>query len=146
MISISETIVVSFLYNNQILKKNSCPLHNQWNDLIFLIFLLFPTMCVSLIDRAPVTFVVEKPSVERKRNPAGEQLWTVFVFLYFLYLLKVTKCIFVFDGTSSGDICGGKTFGGKKEESRWGAIVGEGVMDHPRIGGTHRLQDTNTEM
>ena len=66
--------------------------------------------------------------------------------VFFLYLFKVTKCIFVFDGTSSGDICGGKTFGGKKEESRWGAIVGEGVMDHPRIGGTHRLQDTNTEM
>ena len=61
-------------------------------------------------------------------------------------MLKVTKCIFVFDGTSSGDICGGKTFGGKKEESRWGAIVGEGVMDHPRIGGTHRLQDTNTKI
>ena len=105
MISISETIVVSFLYNNQILKKNSCPLHNHWNDLIFLIFLLFPTMCVSLIDRAPVTFVVEKPSVERKRNPAGEQLWTVFVFVFFcicsklqnvfLYLMELAPVTFV---------------------------------------------------
>ena len=56
------------------------------------------------------------------------------------------KYICVFDRPGSGDICAGKTFGGKKEESRWGAIVGEGVMDDPRIGGTHRLQDTNTQM
>ena len=63
-----------------------------------------------------------------------------------LYLLTLMKYICVFDRLGSGDICAGKTFGGKKEESRWGAIVGEGVMDHPRIGGTHRLQDTNTEM
>ena len=54
------------------------------------------------------------------------------------------KYIFIFDGPGSGDICGGKTFGGKKEESRWGAIVGEAVMDDPRIGETHRLQDTST--
>ena len=56
------------------------------------------------------------------------------------------KYICVFDRLGSGDICAGKTFGGKKEESRWGAIVGEGVMDDPRIGGTHRLQDTNTKI
>lgn len=63
-----------------------------------------------------------------------------------LYLLILMKYICVFDRLGSGDICAGKTFGGKKEESRWGAIVGEGVMDDPRIGGTHRLQDTNTQM
>ena len=76
-------------------KKNCCPLHNQWNDLIFLIFLLFPTMCVSLIDRAPVTFVVEKPSMERKRNPAGEQLWTAFVLFFFAFVqsYKMYFCI-----------------------------------------------------
>ena len=56
------------------------------------------------------------------------------------------KYICIFDRPGSGDICAGKTFGGKKEESRWGAIVGEGVMDDPRIGGTHRLQDTNTKI
>ena len=28
-----------------------------------------------LMELAPVTFVVEKPLVERKRNPAGEQSW-----------------------------------------------------------------------
>ena len=70
MISISETIVVSFLYNNQI-KKNSCPLHN-----------------LDIFD-----------------------------------LPIVPNYVCFSDRPGSGHICGGKTFGGEKEESRWRAIV-----------------------
>ena len=93
-----------------------------------------------------MTFMLEKTFGGKKVESCwGETVNCICVFIC-LYLLIMMKYICIFDRPGSGDICAGKTFGGKKEESRWGAIVGEGVMDDPRIGGTHRLQDTNTKI